>query len=128
MSKRKRKELPEITGVEIVDVAAEGNSIARIDGMAPFIPFGAPGDIATIKLTRKKKNYAEGRITAIEKPSDLRQPARCEHFTICGGCRWQHLPYEFQLQCKQKQVSDALERIAKIELPQISDIFWERRG
>ena len=133
MSKRKRKELPEITGVEIVDVAAEGNSIARIDGMATFIPFGAPGDIATIKLTRKKKNYAEGRITAIEKPSDLRQPARCEHFTICGGCRWQHLPYEFQLQCKQKQVSDALERIAKIELPQISDILgsseiWEYRN
>lgn len=130
---RKRKELPTLQGVGITDVAAEGNSIARIDGMATFIPFGAPGDIVTLKLTRKKKSYAEGRIEAIEQPSPIRIAPRCSHFTICGGCRWQHLPYSFQLQCKQRQVTDALERIAKIELPEISPIIgseniWEYRN
>lgn len=130
---RKRKELPELQGVQISDVAAEGNSIARIDGMATFIPFSAPGDVATVKLTRKKKSYAEGRIVALEQPSHLRVAPRCSHFTVCGGCRWQHLPYDFQLQCKQRQVTDALERIAKIELPQVSPILgsaniWEYRN
>ncbi len=130
---RKRKELPTLEGIEITGVAAEGNSIARIDGMATFIPFGAPGDVVTLKLTRKKKSYAEGRIERIEKPSPIRVEPRCSHFTVCGGCRWQHLPYDFQLQCKQEQVTDALERIAKVELPPVSPILgsesiWEYRN
>lgn len=120
---RKRKELPTLEGIEITDVAAEGNSIAKVDGLVIFVPFGAPGDIADIKLTRKKHSYAEGRIVNLKKPSEMRVAPVCEHFTICGGCRWQHLPYEYQLKAKQKQVKDALDRIAKIDYPEISPII-----
>lgn len=130
---RKRKELPLLTDIEITDVAAEGKSLARVDDMVVFIPFGAPGDIADIKIDKKKRNYAEGHIVKLNKPSDLRLEPRCEHFTLCGGCRWQHLPYDYQLACKQRQVSDALQRIAKVELPEISPILgskniWEYRN
>ena len=119
---RKRKELPLLKEVEIIDVAAEGKSIAKENEMVIFVPFGAPGDIVDIKIDRKKKSYAEGHIDRMVRPSDIRAEPRCEHFTVCGGCRWQHLPYEFQLKCKQKQVTDALERIAKVDLPEISPI------
>lgn len=120
---RKRKELPLLEGVEIIDVAAEGNSLARVDEMVVFIPFGAPGDIADVKIDKKKKSYAEGHIERLITPSDIRVVPRCEHFTVCGGCRWQHLPYEFQLKCKQQQVQDALQRIAKIPFPEINPII-----
>lgn len=130
---RKRKELPLLEGVEIIDVAAEGNSLARVDEMVVFIPFGAPGDIADVKIDKKKKSYAEGHIERLITPSDIRVVPRCEHFTVCGGCRWQHLPYEFQLKCKQQQVQDALHRIAKIPFPEINPIIgseniWEYRN
>lgn len=130
---RKRKELPSLKDVEITDVAAEGNSIAKVNDMVVFIPFGVPGDIVDIKLTKKKKSYAEARIESIVTPSDIRVEPRCEHFTVCGGCRWQHLPYDFQLKCKQKQVQDALERIGKVPFPEITPIIgseniWEYRN
>lgn len=120
---RKKKDLPLLNDVEILDVAAEGNSIARVNDFVVFVPFGAPGDIADVKIDRRKRSYAEGHIEKIVKPSDIRVEPRCEHFTVCGGCRWQHLPYGFQLECKQKQVRDAMERIAKIEIPEISPIL-----
>lgn len=116
---RKRKELPLIEGVEITDVAAEGNSIARIDEMVTFVPFGAPGDIVDLQLTRRKRNYAEGRIEKMRVKSPMRVEPICEHFTVCGGCRWQHLPYDYQLECKRRQVKDALDRIAKIDYPEV---------
>lgn len=119
---RKRKEHLVLEGIEIIDVAAEGQSLARVNDMVVFVPYGAPGDIVDVKIDRKKKSYAEGHIDRMVKPSDLRCEPRCSHFTMCGGCRWQHLPYDFQLQCKQKQVTDNLERIAKVELPEISTI------
>lgn len=119
---RKRKDLPEINNVEITGVAAEGMSIVRVNDMVVFIPFGAPGDIVDIKLTKKKKSYAEARILRIVNPSPVRVTPMCSHFTVCGGCKWQHLPYQFQLQCKQQQVTDALQRIAKVDLPDISPI------
>ncbi len=130
---RKKKDLPLLSGVEILDVAAEGNSIARVDDMVVFIPFGAPGDIADVKIDRKKRSYAEGHIERLTQPSPIRVEAKCEHFTLCGGCRWQHLPYEFQLKCKQKQVEDALQRIAKIPFPELTPILgseeiWEYRN
>lgn len=123
---RKRKELPVLPGIEITGVAAEGKSIARFNDMVIFIPFGAPGDIADIKIDRKKHSYAEGHIERLITPSPIRTQPRCEHFTVCGGCRWQHLPYEYQLECKQKQVTDALTRIAKVELPEISPIIGSK--
>lgn len=120
---RKRKELPTLEGVNILDVVAEGNSLARVDEMVVFIPFGAPGDVADVKIDRKKKNYAEGHIERLITPSPIRVEPRCAHFTVCGGCRWQHLPYDFQLKCKQKQVQDCMERIAKIPFPEITPIL-----
>ncbi|MGN1246660.1 MAG: 23S rRNA (uracil(1939)-C(5))-methyltransferase RlmD [Muribaculaceae bacterium] len=120
---RKRKALPVIEGVEISGVAAEGKSLARVDDMVVFIPYGAPGDVVDVKLDKKKKSYAEGHIEHMVKPSDLRREPFCEHFGVCGGCKWQHLPYDYQLKCKQQQVTDALERIAKVELPEISPIL-----
>jgi 23S rRNA (uracil1939-C5)-methyltransferase len=130
---RKRKPLPILEAVEITDVAAEGNALARVDEMVVFVPFAAPGDIVDIKLDKKKKSYAEGHIVKMRQPGAVRVEPRCSHFTICGGCRWQHLPYDFQLKCKQKQVEDALTRIAKVELPEISPILgsaniWEYRN
>lgn len=130
---RKRRELPLLEKVEITDVAAEGNALTRVNDMVVFVPFGAPGDIVDIQLTKKKKNYAEGRITALHAPGAVRVEPRCGHFTVCGGCRWQHLPYEFQLRCKQRQVKDAIERIAKIDAPDVlpimgSDNIWEYRN
>lgn len=130
---RKRKELPVIEGVEITDVAAEGKALGRVDEMVVFVPFAAPGDIIDVKIDKKRKSYAEGHIERLVKPSDIRVEPRCEHFTVCGGCRWQHLPYDFQLACKQRQVTDALTRIAKVELPEITPIkgsadIWEYRN
>lgn len=120
---RKRKELPILENVTVTDVAAEGNALARVDEMVVFIPYGAPGDVVDIKLTKKKKNYAEGRIERMVCPGEIRIAPKCGHFTICGGCRWQHLPYEFQLECKQRQVKDCIQRIAKVEAPEVSPII-----
>lgn len=130
---RKRKDLPVLEEVEIIDVAAEGNSLARVNDLVVFVPYGAPGDVVDVKLDKKKKSYAEGHIERLIVPSPLRVEPRCEHFGTCGGCRWQHLPYEFQLKCKQQQVQDALERIAKISIPEITPILgskniWEYRN
>lgn len=130
---RKRKELPVIQDVEICDVAAEGNSIAKVNDMVVFIPFGAPGDVVDVRLDRKKKSYAEGHIVNMKSPSSIRVEPRCEHFGVCGGCRWQHLPYDFQLRCKRQQVEDAMRRIAKVEIPEIkptigSERIWEYRN
>lgn len=124
---RKRKELPVIEGVEIIDVAAEGNSLARVNDMVVFIPYGVPGDVVDVKLDKKKKSYAEGHIERMVTPSPIRVEPMCEHFGTCGGCRWQHLPYEFQLKCKQQQVQDALERIAKVSIPEITPILGSKQ-
>ena len=123
---RKKKELPLFEGIEITAVAAEGNALARVDDYVVFVPYGAPGDVADIKLDRRKHSYAEGHIERIVKPSPLRQEPLCSHFGTCGGCRWQHLPYDYQLKSKQQQVCDALERIAKVELPPVSPILGSK--
>ncbi len=130
---RKRKPLPLVEGLEILDVAAEGNALGRHDNMVVFVPFAAPGDVVDVQLEKKKKNFATGRIERLVKASELRQTPRCAHFTVCGGCRWQHLPYSYQLQCKRQQVVDAIERIAKVEVPEVrptlpSGSIWEYRN
>ncbi len=133
LGRKSRRDLPTLEGIEIIDVAAEGNSLARVNDMVVFIPYGAPGDIVDVKLRKKRKSYAEGNIVNLVKPSDIRDEPKCEHFGTCGGCRWQHLPYDYQLKCKQQQVQDALERIAKVEIPGIMPILgskniWEYRN
>lgn len=119
---RKRKPLPLLRDVEIVDVAAEGKAIAKADGLVIFVPYAVPGDVADLQLRRKKHSYAEAEAVRFSHYSDCRQPPFCPHYGVCGGCKWQILPYEEQLRYKQKQVVDALERIGKVELPAISPI------
>ena len=130
---RKRKPYPLLEGLTIVAVAAEGNALARHDDMVVFVPYGAPGDVVDVQITKKRHSYAEGRIVRLVKAGDVRIAPRCEHFGVCGGCRWQHLPYSVQLECKQRQVSDALQRIGKVEFPPITPIkgsarIWEYRN
>lgn len=109
--------------VEIIDVAAEGKSIAKVDGMTVFVPFVVPGDVVDIQLTRKRSSFAEGRVVRFTKQSENRIEPFCEYFGTCGGCKWQMLPYEEQIRFKQKQVVDNLTRIGKVELPEISPIL-----
>ena len=130
---RKRKNLPVVPELEITGIAAEGNAIARWGELVVFVPYGAPGDIADIKIEKKRSSYANGRIERLVRPSAQRCEPKCAHFGTCGGCRWQHLPYELQLSAKQQQVEDALRRIAKVELPEITPILgsekqWEYRN
>ncbi|MEX0982848.1 MAG: 23S rRNA (uracil(1939)-C(5))-methyltransferase RlmD [Bacteroidales bacterium] len=111
-----RKKLPAYQGVTIEDIAAEGKAIVRIDDMVVFVPGAIPGDVVDLQVTRKRKKYREARITKFVSYSDLRIDPFCSHFGTCGGCKWQHLPYRDQLQYKEKQVTDALQRIGKIDI------------
>lgn len=118
------KKTPEIIeNVEIIDAGAEGVSIAKPDEKVVFIPFGAPGDVVDLQVYKKKKNCFDGKITNIRKFSDKRVQPVCEHFGLCGGCKWQHLDYQWQLFYKQKQVKDNFDRIAKIDYPEITPIL-----
>ncbi len=111
----RKKEQPVIENVPIVGVGAEGKAIAHIDGMVVFVPYVVPGDVADIKIIKKKKRYAEGRAVAIRQYSDKRATPQCPHFGTCGGCRWQNLVYAEQLAAKQQQVRDNLERLGHID-------------
>ena len=120
---RKRKELPVLESIEITDVAAEGKSLARIDNMVVFVPYAVPGDVVDIRVTKKKHHFMEGTVLRFHKMSPLRQQPVCPHFGVCGGCKWQCLPYEEQILWKQRQVMDNLTRIGKIELPECTPIL-----
>jgi len=113
---RNKKTLPILRAVTISDIAAEGKAMARVNDLVVFVPFVVPGDVVDIQLTRKKKSYAEGRAINFLSFSTERDIPFCNHFGICGGCKWQQLPYKLQLKFKQKQIYDALTRIGKIEL------------
>ncbi|MBQ8565942.1 MAG: 23S rRNA (uracil(1939)-C(5))-methyltransferase RlmD [Bacteroidaceae bacterium] len=119
---RKKQPLPLVENIDITAVAAEGKALCRLDDKVIFVPFAAPGDVVDLQIIRKKHSYAEARIVAMHKPSPLRVEPFCPHFGVCGGCKWQHLPYDYQIECKQQQVVDNLTRIGKIELPEISPI------
>ena len=112
-----------IENVLIEAVAAEGKAIAHVDGAVLFVEFAVPGDIVNVKVTKKKKNYMEGFIMSMVKPSDKRLEPFCSHFGLCGGCKWQPLPYDMQLSAKQQQVYDQLVRIGHLEIPQIRPIL-----
>jgi 23S rRNA (uracil1939-C5)-methyltransferase len=118
----RKKELPLLEKVMITGLGAEGNAIARVDNQVLFIPMLVPGDIADIKVTRKRKNYMEGRVVRFHSYSTDRIKAQCIHFGVCGGCQWQHLPYDMQLAYKENQVRDNLERIGRVKEPEISPI------
>ncbi len=95
-------------------VAAEGKCVSRINDMVVFIPWVVPGDIVDIQITRKKHSFCEAKVVKLVKDSPLRITPRCQHFGVCGGCRWQNMPYEEQLKAKEQQVKDQLRRIGKI--------------
>jgi 23S rRNA (uracil1939-C5)-methyltransferase len=120
---RKKKELPILENVTITDVAAEGKALARVDDMVVFVPFTVPGDVVDLQVRRKKHHYCEAEVIRFIKYSNVRETPFCQHFGVCGGCKWQTLPYEEQLKFKQKQVTDQLTRIGKIKLPEISPIL-----
>jgi 23S rRNA (uracil1939-C5)-methyltransferase len=119
----RRKELPSLEKVRITDIGAEGNALARVDNLVVFVPMLIPGDVVDIKIIKKRKKYLEGRVMKFHEYSSDRIEPRCVHFGVCGGCKWQHLPYNLQLKYKEKQVWDNLVRIGKIELPEINPII-----
>ena len=120
---RKKKPLPIYENVTISDVAAEGKAMTRINDMVVFVPFAVPGDVVDLQVRKKKHHYCEAEVTRFIKLSDVRTAPLCPHFGVCGGCKWQILPYEEQLKAKQKQVTDQLTRIGKVELPKFRDIL-----
>ena len=135
----KKKNLPILEHIEITGVAAEGKAIAKVQsdqvpsdqvpsdkGMVVFVPNCVPGDIVDLQVTKKKHSFMEARVLRIVQPSPVRCEARCKHFSVCGGCKWQILPYEKQLRYKQQQIVDNLTRIGKIELPEISPILGSK--
>lgn len=124
---RKKKPLPLLEEVTITDVAAEGKAIAKVDGLAVFVPYVVPGDVVDLQVRRKKHSYAEAEAVKFHRYATERAVPFCRHFGVCGGCKWQCLPYEAQLRYKQRQVTDALTRIGKVELPEISPILGSRQ-
>lgn len=126
---RKKRPLPLLKGIEITGMAAEGKAIAKVklrendeSPIVIFVPYAAPGDIVNLQIDKKKNSYAEAHIAEILTPSAMRVTPFCRHFGLCGGCKWQHIPYEEQLLQKRGQVEDALKRIGKIDLPEINPV------
>ena len=119
----RKKELPLLEKVRIIDIGAEGNALARVDNLVVFVPMLIPGDIVDIKVIKKRKKYLEGRVVKFHRYSPDRIEPRCIHFGVCGGCKWQHLPYNLQLKYKEKQVKDSLTRIGKVDMPEIKPII-----
>ena len=111
----KKKELPLLEQVTIADAGAEGKAVAKVNGLVVFVPFVVPGDVVDIQLTKKKKSYAEGRAVRFHRYSEARVEPRCPHFGVCGGCKWQTMSYQAQLEAKQRQVRDNLERLGNVD-------------
>lgn len=122
-----RGKKPLLENIEIRKIAAEGKSIAYIDEKVLFVPNTVPGDIVDVQVTRKRKSFMEGFVVKTHRLSSLRTEPFCPHFGICGGCKWQNLPYEKQLEFKQQEILDNLQRIGKVELQQIFPILGSPR-
>ncbi len=120
---RSKKPLPLLEGVTIEAVAAEGKCLFHWNELVVFVPFCVPGDVCDVQIRRKKHSFAEGEVVRFINYSKVRATPFCEHFGVCGGCKWQNLPYEEQLRFKQQQVYDQLHRIGKVELPEFNPIL-----
>lgn len=121
--RRNRKALPILPEVHIDALAAEGKALAHIEGQVLFVPYAAPGDVCEIQVTKKKRNFMEGRILSLLTPSPMRLKPVCSHFTHCGGCKWQHIPYAEQLKAKEQVVRDAMQRMAKVPVEEYLPIL-----
>jgi len=124
----RKKQKPFYEGLTIEDIGSEGKAIARTGEMVVFTTYAIPGDVVDLQVTKKRKKYAEAIITRFHKFSDDRTDVFCEHFGVCGGCKWQILPYEKQLFYKQKQVKDQLQRIGRIEMPEMLPILSSEKN
>ena len=120
---RKRKPFPIFENVTIEAVAAEGKCVAHVEDKVVFVPFVVPGDVVDLQVRKKKRSYCEATVIQFISKSNVREEPMCEHFGICGGCKWQNLPYSEQLKAKQQQVYDQLSRIGKVELPEFRPIM-----
>ena len=124
---RKKKALPLLEKITITDVAAEGKALAKVNDLVVFVPYVVPGDVVDLQVKRKKNKYAEAVAVNFHEYSSKRAVPFCQHYGVCGGCKWQCLSYEDQIKYKQKQVTDNLTRIGKVELPEISPILGSEK-
>lgn len=127
MRNANKKPLPILENITVIDASSDGQSVARTEEYVIFIKGAVPGDIVDLQITRKKSKYREANTIAIKQKSEKRTDPVCNHFGTCGGCKWQNMDYNWQLFYKQKQVSDALTRLAKIELPEIQKIIPSKK-
>ncbi len=124
---RKNRRRKTFENVEVVDAGAKGKSVGKApDGRVIFLTNAVPGDVVDVMTTKKRKAYFEGVATNFHTLSDKRTEPVCEHFGVCGGCKWQHMGYEHQLYFKQKEVENNLKRIGNLELPEITPILGSR--
>ena len=124
---RKKKELPLLEKVTITDVAAEGKALAKVNDLVIFVPYVVPGDVVDLQIKRKKNHYAEAVAVKFHEYSPERAEPFCQHYGVCGGCKWQCLSYENQIKYKQKQVFDNLTRIGKVDLPEFMPILGSEK-
>ncbi len=115
-----------LQNIEVIDIAEEGKGVGKSDDLVIFIDKAVPGDLVDVELMKRKKKFFEGRISNLVRPSEHRTDPFCQHFGVCGGCKWQHLTYESQLQFKQKSVSDALQRLAKVDVSGMETILGSK--
>src|ERR1700733_15863518 len=118
-----KRNKPLLQHIQVQDYAAEGKALGKVDGKIVFIEGAVPGDIVDVQLSKNKKEWSEGKAVHFHEYSSDRVVPFCSHFGVCGGCKWQMLPYEKQLQYKQNEVTDTLSRIGKLPLPPINEIL-----
>ena len=125
MGRRRRRQqpMPKLENVEMQSIAAEGKSFTKVDEKALFVPFTVPGDVVDVQVTKNRTAYMEGKVIRFEKKSAMRIDPKCEHFSVCGGCKWQMLAYDEQLKAKQQQVFDNLQRLGDFDMPEMMPIL-----
>ncbi|WP_283391466.1 23S rRNA (uracil(1939)-C(5))-methyltransferase RlmD [Millionella massiliensis] len=126
--KPRKSKYPQVDGLEITDIAAEGKSLGKYNDIVVFVPHTVPGDVVDVQINNKRRRFMEGYVVNFVKRSPIRVEPFCKHYGECGGCKWQALPYPMQLEYKQRQVEDQLRRLGKIELPEISPIIGSERS
>ena len=122
-----RNRHPRLEGLEITALAAEGNAMGKWNDIVVFVPLTVPGDVVNVQIRTKRRRYMEGYVTEYVKRSPKRVEPFCAHFGVCGGCKWQNIPYSEQIAFKQQQVVDQLTRIGHLSLPEISPILGSKK-
>ena len=123
MGRRKKDKQVHFTNVELLSAGGEGHALAKVEGKVIFVKYGAPGDIVDVQIVSRKKRFSLANITAMHKESDLRVKPFCEHYGVCGGCKWQHIDYKAQAELKDTWAQDCLQRIGKVEVAETLPII-----